>query len=115
MALTHPTTIEIGMKHSKEYEQKRNEILKDLYGWNDAQRVKNAHISCSTQATLYLKCMIQDVLSTLYSLHELLYGTMDDKTRIEFCRAVSKLNKIADRYIIKSISENIGYRDFDEI
>lgn len=103
------------MEFSKEYIEKKQQVLNELYGWNDAERAKNAPISESTRATLYFKGMVQDVISTLYSIHELFYGEVDNDTSEEFHKATLKLNELADKYIIETINENMGSRDFKEI
>ena len=103
------------MEHSKKYIEEQNRILKELYSWNDAERAINAPISDNTRATLYFKGRVQDVVSTLYSIHELFYGGVDNDTCEEFYNATSKLNELADKYIIESISESMGSSDFKEI
>ena len=100
---------------AKEYEEGRNEILKELYGWNLAERIATMPISKETQAAFYFKAKVRDVTDTLYSLHDLIYGTIDNKKRSELYNAVEKLDKLADEYIVCSINENLGFRNVTEI
>lgn len=103
------------MEFSKEHIEKTKRVISELYGWNNAEQAKYAPISESTRATLYFKGMVQDVISTLYSIHELFYGEVDDDTSKEFYEATSKLNGLADKYIIETINANMSSRDFKEI
>lgn len=96
-------------------EEKRKNILKELYGHNFAERIINMPISENTRAALYFKGKVQDVLETLFSLHRLVYGEPNDEETFEFCDACKKLNEIADEYITNSINENIGFRNASEI
>lgn len=96
-------------------EEKRENILKELYGHNLAERITNMPISENTRAALYFKGKVQDVLDTLFSLHRLVYGEPDNEATFEFCDACKKLNEIADEYITNSINENIGFRNVSEI
>ena len=91
-------------------EEKRKNILKELYSHNLAERITNMPISENTRAALYFKGKVQDVLDTLFSLHYLIYREPDDKTTEMFCKAGEMLNELADKYIIESISDNIGTR-----
>lgn len=97
------------------HEEKRENILKELYGHNLAERMTNMPISENTRAALYFKGKVQDVLDTLFSLHRLIYSEADDETAREFCNACERLNEIADEYITNSINENIGFRNASEI
>ena len=96
-------------------EEKRKNILKDLYGHNLAERMTKLPISENTRAALYFKGKVQDVLDTLFSLHRLIYSEADDETAREFCDACERLNEIADEYITNSINDNIGFSDVSEI
>ena len=96
-------------------EEKRKNILKELYGHNLAERMTNMPISENTRAALYFKGKVQDVLDTLFSLHRLIYSEADDETARKFCNACERLNEIADEYITNSINENIGFRNASEI
>ena len=33
------------MEFSKEYKEKKQQVLNELYGWNDAERAKSAPVS----------------------------------------------------------------------
>lgn len=96
-------------------EEKRKNMLKELYGHNLAERIINMPISENTRAALYFKGKVQDVLETLFSLHRLIYTEADDETAREFCDACERLNEIANEYITNSINENIGFRDMVEV
>lgn len=97
------------------HEEKRVNILKELYGHNLAERITNMPISENTRAALYFKGKVQDVLETLFSLHRLMYTETDDETAKGFCEACRKLDEIADEYITNSINDNIGSRNVSEI
>lgn len=104
------------METSKEDIEKRHEnVMKELYSWDAAERARNATISEETRATLYLKGKIQDIVSALYSVHEMFYTEVDAKTSNEFYEATSKLNELADKYIIISITDQMGDIGFREI
>lgn len=93
----------------------KENVLKDLYGHNLAERMTKLPISENTRAALYFKGKVQDVLETLFSLHRLIYTEADDETAREFCDACERLNEIADEYITNSINENIGFRNVSGI
>lgn len=97
------------------HEEKRKNILKELYGHNLAEQMTKLPISENTRAALYFKGKVQDVLDTLFSLHRLIYEEADNETAKEFCDACERLNEIADEYITNSINENIGFRNVSEI
>lgn len=97
------------------YEETQKNILKELYSHNLADRITKMPISEHTRAALYFKGKVQDVLETLFSLHTLLYGEVDEETASEFCNACKNLNEIADWYITDSINGKIGFRNQTEI
>ncbi|MBD8001049.1 hypothetical protein [Phocaeicola faecium] len=97
------------------YEETQKNILKELYSHNLADRITKMPISENTRAALYFKGKVQDVLDTLFSLHTLLYGEVDEEKASEFCDACMNLNKMADKYIIDSIDGKIGFRNQTEI
>ena len=103
------------MDFSKEYAENRNKILKELYSWNCAERTKHSPISDNTHAALYVKGLIKDVLSGLYSIHGLIFGEVDDNTADRFIEAIIPIEKIADEYVVRSIDENMSCIDFEEI
>lgn len=103
------------MTYSEEYQEKRNEVLKELYNHNLAEQMTKMTISENTRAALYFKGKVQDVLDTIFSLHKLIFSDADDKTASKFCEACEKLNEIADEYITFSINENLSFINPTEI
>lgn len=103
------------MVHTKEYLEKQNEILKDLYGRNCAERTKAISIGQNTHAALYVKGLLQDLQGALFSLHELIYGVVDDEVGGKFSDVTRPIEEIIDKYMLDSISENMSFRDFEEI
>lgn len=103
------------MENSKEYIEKRNEILGKLYRCDCAKQTKDIHMSQETQAALYIKGCIQDLSSALYSLHELLYGELSDKESETITDAINPISKIVDKYLIDCIDCNMSRIDFREI
>ena len=97
------------------YEETQKNILEELYSHNLADRITKMPISEHTRAALYFKGKVRDVLDILFSLHNLLYGEVCEEKASEFCEACRNLNEIADKYIIESIDENIGFRNMAEI
>ncbi len=99
----------------KTYEEKQEKILKELYGCDYAERTKTVAIRKNTRAALYVKGLIKDLESALFSLNELLYGETDEKQGERIVNAIRPIDAIADGYLIDSISENMSFRDFKEI
>ena len=97
------------------YEEKKQDILKDLYGLNYAERTKKALISENTRATLYVRGMVVDLQCALFSLHTLLYGDYDDETGKILVDALRPVENIVNKYVIESINENISFMDFKDI
>lgn len=97
------------------FEEKRENELKELYGWDFAERTKTIPISTNTHAALYVKGLVQDLESALFSLHNLLYEDISDKQGAMITNAIIPINAIADRCLLDSISENMSFRDFKEI
>lgn len=102
-------------KKEMTFEEKRENKLKELYGWNYAERMKKAPISDNTRAALYIKGLVQDVESALFTLHEILYGETSDDVGGRIVNAIIPLDAIADEYLINSINDSIEVRDFKEI
>lgn len=98
------------VKQEISHNEERAQMLKELHSHNLADRITNMPISENTRAALYFKGKVQDVIDTLFSLHYLIYREPDDKTTEMFCKAGEMLNELADKYIIESISDNIGTR-----
>lgn len=96
-------------------EAKRDNILKELYGLDYAERTKTIPIGENTHAALYVKGLIQDLESAMFSLHELLYREADDDQGRRITDAIRPVSEIVDRYLVDSISENMSFRDFKEI
>lgn len=96
-------------------EEKRDNILKELYGWNYAERTKTIPIGENTHAALYVKGLIQDLESAMFSLHELLYAEADNDQGRRITDAIRPVREIVDGYLVDSISENMTFRDFKEI
>lgn len=96
-------------------EEKKQEILKELYGLNYAERTKKALISENTRATLYVRGMVGDLQCALFSLHTLLYGDYDDETGQMLVEALKPVENIVNKYMIESINENILSMDFKDI
>lgn len=103
------------MVHTKEYIKKQDEILKELYGRNCAERAKTTPIGQNTHAALYVKGLLQDLQGALFSLHELIYGVVDDKVGDKLSDVTKPIEEIVDQYLLDSISENMSFRDFEEI
>ena len=97
------------------YEEKKQENLKELYGWNYAERTKTIPIGENTHAALYVKGLIQDLESAMFSLHELLYAEADNDQGRRITDAIRPVREIVDGYLVDSISENMTFRDFKEI
>ncbi len=96
-------------------EEKRDNILKELYGLNYAERTKTIPIGENTHAALYVKGLIQDLESAMFSLHELLYGEADDEQGRRITDVIRPVSEIVNGYLVDSISENMSFRDFKEI
>lgn len=96
-------------------EEEKKSVLKELYGWDYAERTKTIPISTNTRAALYVKGLVRDLESALFSLHGLLYANMPDEQGARIVNAIRPINAIADRYLLDSISENMSFRDFKEI
>lgn len=109
------TTDQNKMVHTKEYLKKRDEILKGLYGQNCAERTKTTPIGQNTHAALYVKGLLQDLQGALFSLHELMYGVVEDKVGDKLSDVTKPIEEIVDQYLLDSISENMSFRDFEEI
>ena len=103
------------MVHTKEYPKKQDEILKELYGRNCAERTKTTPIGQNTHAALYVKGLLQDLQGALFSLHELMYGVVEDKVGDKLSDVTKPIEEIVDQYLLDSISENMSFRDFEEI
>ena len=103
------------MVHTKEYLKKQDEILKELYGRNCAERTKTTPIGQNTHAALYVKGLLQDLQGALFSLHELIYGVVDDKTGDRFSDVTTPIEEIINQCLLDSISEDMSFRDFEEI
>jgi hypothetical protein len=103
------------MVHTKEYLKKQDEILKELYGRNCAERTKTTPIGQNTHAALYVKGLLQDLQGALFSLHELMYGVVEDKVGDKLSDVTKPIEEIVDQYLLDSISENMSFRDFEEI
>lgn len=99
----------------KEYLEKQSRIISELHNINNAEFTKTLPLGENTRAAIYFKAKVNDVLSALYTIHELLYGEVDIKTGCEFVDAAQPLMDYADKYIIESISDNIRFRDPTEI
>lgn len=97
------------------YEEKKQENLKELYGFDYAERTKKALISENTRATLYVRGMVADLQCALFSLHTLLYGDYDDETGQMLVEAFKPVENIVNKYMIESINENISSMDFKDI
>lgn len=97
------------------HEEKKQEILKELYGLNYAERTKKALISENTRSTLYVRGMVADLQCALFSLHTLLYGDYDDETGQMLVEAFKPVENIVNKYMIESINENISSMDFKDI
>lgn len=108
-------TADQNKKHSTEYIEEQNRILEELYGQNCAERTKTIPIGQNTHAALYVKGLVQDLQGALFSLHELVYGVIDDEVGSKFSEVIRPLEDIVNRYIIDGISENMAFRDFEEI
>ncbi len=104
-------------KNNKEmtYEEKKQENLKELYGFDYAERTKKALISDKTRATLYVRGMVEDLQCALFSLHTLLYGDYDGETGEKLVGALKPVESIVNEYVIDSINENISFRNFKDI
>ena len=109
MKTTERTVREMTREAMREY------ILKELYGWNYAERTKTIPIGENTHAALYVKGLIQDLESAMFSLHELLYREADDDQGRRITDAIRPVSEIVDRCLVDSISENMSFRDFKEI
>lgn len=96
-------------------EEKKQENLKELYGFDYAERTKKALISENTRATLYVRGMVADLQCALFSLHTLIYGDYDDETGQKLVEALKPVENIVNKYVIESINENISFRDFKDI
>lgn len=107
------TTEKTGREMTRE--EKRDNILKELYGWNYAERTKTIPIGENTHAALYVKGLIQDLESAMFSLHELLYAEADNDQGRRITNAIRPVREIVDGYLVDSISENMTFRDFKEI
>lgn len=97
------------------YEEKKQENLKELYSLNYAERTKTIPIGENTHAALYVKGLIQDLESAMFSLHELLYAEADNDQGRRITDAIRPVREIVDGYLVDSISENMTFRDFKEI
>lgn len=97
------------------YEEKKQEYLKELYGNDYAERTKTIPIGENTHAALYVKGLIQDLESAMFSLHDLLYGEADDEQGRRITDAIRPVSEIVNGYLVDSISENMSFRDFKEI
>lgn len=102
-------------KRTKTYEEKTEELLNELYGWNWAERTKSLPISKQTHAALYVKGLTQDLLSALYSLHEIIWGEVDSVTGGKFAEAIRPIEEIVNSHLIDAIDVNMGSRDYKEI
>lgn len=107
------TTEKTGREMTRE--EKRDNILKELYGCNYAERTKTIPIGENTHAALYVKGLIQDLESAMFSLHELLYAEADNDQGRRITDAIRPVREIVDGYLVDSISENMTFRDFKEI
>ena len=100
---------------SKEYLDKQSRIINELHSINNAELTKTLPLGESTRAAIYFRAKVEDTLSALYTIHELLYGEVDVKTGDKFVDAAQPLIDYADKYIIESISDNIRFRNPTEI
>lgn len=117
---TNIQTLDMGTKEKKNnkemtYEEKKQENLKELYGFDYAERTKKALISDKTRATLYVRGMVEDLQCALFSLHTLLYGDYDGETGEKLVGALKPVESIVNEYVIDSINENISFRNFKDI
>ncbi len=117
LTFKHYKDMETKEKTNKEmtYEEKKQENLKELYGFDYAERTKKALISDKTRATLYVRGMVEDLQCALFSLHTLLYGDYDDETGEKLVEALKPVESIVNEYVIDSINENISFRNFKDI
>lgn len=97
------------------YKEKKQENLRELYGFDYAERTKKALISDKTRATLYVRGMVEDLQCALFSLHTLLYGDYDDETGEKLVEALKPVESIVNEYVIDSINENISSSNFKDI
>ena len=74
------------MEFSKEYTEKRNEILNDFYGLNCAEKIIQLPLSKMTKAALHLRGKVKDTLDAFFLFHELMFGVMEMIRRKYFQR-----------------------------
>lgn len=74
----------------------------ELYSQNHAEQIKDTPLSDSIRAALYVEVKIEDLKNSLYSLHRILYGEIDDYVGDKITEAIEPIKLIADKYLIKS-------------
>lgn len=103
------------MRGEESSEQRTKRLYREMRDKSCVERYRGATISKQTSAALMAKARVQDALNALVMTHEMLYSECEDEAYNKIIDAMEPAEKLADKYLLESITDNLASLDSTEI